>query len=147
MLKMLRNNFGSVNALPAQDTEIQIGSGSPVTYNKIPEVKTFNGPGGSAQVIDVTDLSSSAMEKLMGLADEGQLGFQINYIPANTYHAALRTARDNRTLTNFKMIFPDTGETTWTFTAYVTGFSVSGGVNGAILADVTLEITGAISEA
>ena len=133
-------------ALPAQGMKLGIGSGSPIAYNDIPEVVSFNGPGGAGQVIDVTNLSSTAIEKIMGLPDEGQFGFEINYVPLNTYHAALRTARNNKTLTRFKLTFTDTGAMEWTFYAYVTGFTVSGGVNAPVKASVTLEITGAVVE-
>lgn len=148
LFKMLRNNRGSVNALTSQGITLAIGVNSPLTYTTtIPELKTFTGPGGAGQVIDVTDLDSVAMEKIMGLPDEGQLGFDINYIPDNAQHAALRTARDNQTLTSFRMVFTDDSGTTWTFNAYVTGFTLAGGVNAAATASVTLEITGAITEA
>jgi len=134
------------NALPSQGMKIGIGSGSPITYNDIPEVVSFSGPGGAGQVIDVTNLASTAIEKVMGLPDEGQLSFEMNYVPANTYHAALRAARAAKTLTKFKLTFTDTGAMEWTFSAYVTGFTVSGGVNSTIKAAVTLEISGSIVE-
>lgn len=136
----------SVNALTSQGIEIQIGAGSPTTYTAIPEVVSFNGPGGAGQVIDVTDLDSLAMEKIMGLPDEGQLTIEVNYLPANAQHAALRTARGAQTLTPMKIVFTDAGATEWTFNAYITGFTVSGGVNAPLKASVTLEITGAITE-
>lgn len=136
----------SINAIEAQGIDLKIGAGSPVTYTEIPEIVSFNGPGGAAAVIDVTDLSSSAMEKKMGLRDEGQLSFEMNYIPDNTQHAALRTARANRTLTPFQIILTDVSTTTWVFNAYVTGFTIQGAVNNVVKASVTLEITGVISE-
>jgi predicted secreted protein len=138
----------SVNALEAQGMQIKIGNGaSPEVFTAISEIKTFSGPGGSATVIDVTDLSSSAKEKRLGLADEGQLSFTINYIPTNTQHDLLRTNRDARTLTNFKLVFTDDSPATnWSFAAYVQGFSVSGAVDGVVEANITLEITGSITE-
>jgi len=146
-LRLLKCNRGSTDALTSQGITLGIGSGSPLSYTSITEIKTFNGPGGAGQVIDVTDLDSAAMEKIMGLPDEGQLGFDINYIPDLAVHAALRTARDNQTLTSFRMTFTDGGTTTWTFNAYVTGFAITGGVNAPLIANVTLEITGVITEA
>lgn len=139
----------SVNALTSQGVLLKIGDGaSPEVFTAIPEIVTFNGPGGAGQVIDVTDLDSLAMEKIMGLPDEGQLTFDINYLPDNTYHALLRTNRGAQTLTNFKLVFTDDSPAkTWSFSAYVTGFTVTGGVNAPIRASVTLEITGTISEA
>ncbi len=137
----------SSSALEAQGMLLKIGSGSgTITYATIPEVKTFSGPGGSATVIDVSDLSSTAREKRMGLNDEGQLSFTINYLPTNTQHALLRTQRNSRALTPFQLVFTDTGAMTWAFSAYVNGFSVSGAVDGVVEAQVTLEISGSITE-
>ena len=135
-------------ALEAQGMELKIGNGaSPEVFTAIAEIKTFSGPSGSATVIDVTDLSSAAKEKRMGLADEGQLSFTINYIPSNTQHALLRTQRASREETNFKLVFTDDSpSTTWSFSAFVTGFAVSGAVDAVVEANVTLEITGAITE-
>lgn len=138
----------SSNALEAQGMLIKIGNGaSPQVFTTISEIKTFSGPTGSAAVIDVTDLSSTAKEKRMGLADEGQLSFTINYIPDNTQHALLRTQRASREETNFKMVFTDDSpSTTWSFSAFVTGFAVSGAVDNVVEATVTLEITGSITQ-
>jgi len=139
----------SSNAIEAQGIIIARGTGSgPITYTTIPEIKSFTGPGGSASVIDVTDLSSAAKEKRMGLADEGQLQLTINYIPDNAVHVALRGDRAARSKVPFKITFTDSvPATVWTFEAFVTGFSVSGAVDGVVEAQVTLEITGAITEA
>jgi hypothetical protein len=136
----------SSNAIEAQGTTIQIGTGATPTWATIKEVKSFTGPGGSAAVIDVTDLSSTAKEKRMGLHDEGQLSFTMNYLPDDTQHALLRTNRAGRVLTPFRLTFTDTSPKIWTFNAYVTSFAVSGAVDGVIEANVTLEITGAITE-
>jgi predicted secreted protein len=138
----------SSNALEAQGMLIKIGNGaSPEVFTTISEIKTFSGPTGSAAVIDVTDLSSTAKEKRMGLADEGQLSFTINYIPDNTQHTLLRTRRASREETDFKMVFTDDSpSTTWSFSAFVTGFAVSGAVDNVVEANVTLEITGSITQ-
>jgi hypothetical protein len=134
-------------ALESQGRLHKIGNGlSSEKFATITEIKTFSGPGGSATVMDGSDLSSLAREKRMGLNDEGQLSFTINYIPTNTQHALLRTQRASRELTSFQLIFTDTGNTTWDFEAYVNGFSVSGAVDGVVEAQVTLEISGAITE-
>lgn len=134
----------SSNAITAQGTKIQIGTGSPVTYNDIGEINSFNGPGGSAAVIDVTTLSSTAKEKRMGLQDHGQISFEINYVPSDTQHAALKAAKASMALTPFKIIFSD--NTIWSFNAFVLAVSISGAVDGVIKGSVTLEITGDITE-
>ena len=139
----------SSQALEAQGTVLKIGNGaSPEVFTAISEIKNFTGPGGAAAVIDVTDLSSLAKEKRMGLADEGQLSLVLHYIPSDTQHAALRAARASRVETNFQIEFTDASPSTvWSFSGFVTNFSVSGSVDGVIEGNVTIEITGAIVEA
>jgi hypothetical protein len=136
----------SINALPSQGVEVKVGSGSPITFTAIKEINSFSGPGGAGQVIDVTDLSSDAIEKIMGLHDEGQLSFDINFIPSDEQHVLLRTLRSTKAKGVFQISFTDTPATVWEFTVFVTGFSVSGGVNAPIKASVTIEISGEIEE-
>lgn len=135
----------SSNAIEAQGVIIARGVGT--VFTTIPEIKSFSGPGGSATVIDVTDLQSTAKEKRMGLPDEGQLQFTINYIPDNAVHQGLRQDRMDRIERDFRITFTDASPATqWTFSAFVSGFSVSGAVDNVVEAQVTLEITGAITE-
>lgn len=136
----------SVNALPSQGMKLQIGSGSPLTFNDIPEVISFSGPGGSASVIDTTDLASTAKEKRMGLQDEGQLSFEMNFIPTNAYHALLRAAKASGAKTKFKLIFNDAGNTEWAFDGFVVGVPISGGVDAVVKGNCSIEISGAIVE-
>lgn len=137
----------SANALESQGMTIKRGDGATTeVFTTIPEVRSINGPDGSASEIDVTDLSSTAREFRMGLKDEGSITLDMMYIPANTVHAGLRADRASRTLRNFKLQFTDVPATTWSFAAYVQGFSVANDVDGVTTASVTLRISGSITE-
>ena len=48
-------------------------------FETIPNVVSFQGPGGQASVIDVTNLASTAKEKRVGLRDEGQLSLSFQF--------------------------------------------------------------------
>jgi len=136
----------SSTALESQGMLFQrLADGSPTTYQTITEIKSFSGPGGSASIIDVTDLQSTSKEKRMGLADEGQISFTMNYVPTDAVHVLLRADRASRVIRGFKAKFTDAGPTAWTFNAFVTGFALSGGVDGVVEAAVTLEISGSIT--
>ena len=137
----------SSNALESQGMVIQRGDGaSPEVFTAIPEVTEISGPTGSANEIDVTDLSSSAKEFRMGLADEGEITLNMAFIPANAVHAALRTARAARTLGNFQLVFTDSPATTWSFGAYVMTVPLSNSVDEVTRGNVTLRISGIITE-
>lgn len=137
----------SVNALEAQGMVIKLKDGaSPETYNTIGEVTSIGGPDGSASEIDVTDLSSTAKEFKMGINDEGSVTLEMMFVPSDVQHAALRTHKSARTLAQFQILFTDSPQTQWAFSAYVTALSVSAAVDAALTGSITLRITGVITE-
>ncbi len=109
----------------------------------ISNVTSFDGPSGSATVIDATTLSSAAKEKLMGLPDEGQFSFEFNYDPEDASHLALTNARATRALKTFEVDFNGTDSVT--FSGYVTNFSIQGAVDDLVSGAATIEITGAVT--
>ena len=140
------------NGLEAQGVVLQRGDGEETeTFTKVAEITSFNGPGGSASVIDMTNLESEAKEKKIGLRDEGQISFECNLIPSDVGQTGLREDRASRALRNFKFLLTDdpggTGSspTTLEFSAFVLNFSISGAVDGKISASVTLEISGPVT--
>ena len=119
--------------------------GSPTEYTAIPNVTDFSGPGGQASVIDISNLDSLAREKMMGLADEGQLTFNLNWDPDSTVHQRLNTLRKNRTKAEFKIALTDATPTNATFFGYVLGVQLTAGVDAAVKAAVTVEIDGPVT--
>lgn len=135
----------SSNAIQSQGTVVRYSAtGSPPSWTVVPEVRTIGGPDGSANLIDVTDLSSTGKEYLIGLKDEGQIQLGIFYIPTNAVHGALRDAFTNRTLLQFQIQYADTGTSIDEFSAYVQSFAKAQGVDEAVTATVTLKVTGSI---
>src|SRR4051812_437011 len=96
--------------------ETFFGSG---VYVTVAEVKSMAGPGMKADSIDVTTHSSASSgawrEKRPGLLDSGDLSFPINLVPASAGHKALLADFVARSLTNYKIVFPDSGLTAWLF--------------------------------
>ena len=136
------------SAIQSQGIVLSCTIGSPTgTMTPIANVTGFSGPGGSAAVIDITNLDSTAHEKLMGLPDEGQLTIDINYDPDAASHISLRNARKTRTRTEFKITLTDTTATNLTFWGYVLGFAITGSVDTQLKASITIEIDGPVAEA
>lgn len=121
--------------------------GSPSLFINIGNVTGVDGlGGGSASVIDVSNLDSVMKEKLMGLPDEGQISVPLNLDPDNASHIAMRNARLNRTRLEFRVTFVDAAPgATAVFFAYVLMFKVGIAVNKQLTADMTLEVDGAIA--
>lgn len=133
------------SAVPSQG--ITIARFGTTTFETIPNVVSFQGPGGQASVIDVTNLASTAKEKRVGLRDEGQLSLSLHFNPDDPVHIAMRADRAANTRRQYKITFTDTTPAaTWTFYGYVTQFSVQGGVDAVVEASVTIEIDGSITE-
>lgn len=138
----------SSGALESQGMTIAIDLGdvSPTSWTDIPDVKDISFRTGSASVIDTTDLSSLAKEKRMGLADEGQCTFTLNFRPKNSAHAELVSAKADRQSRDFKVVLTDSPTpTTYYFTGFVLSVPISAGVDAVIESNVTIEITGAVT--
>lgn len=136
----------SASALESQGIIIQIeGRGSPQVYQTIPNTKDVSFRTGSASVIDVTDLSSSAKEKRMGLQDEGQCTFSLQFVPSNEQHAELVLAKGDRASRAFKVLMTDSPTTTYWFRGFVLSVPITAAVDGVVESAVVVEITGLVT--
>ena len=119
---------------------------------EIGQVVAYNGPSGSAGKIDVTNLGSTAKQFLMGLRDEGDISIDVIYDPESTGHIQLLNDRGTRTQRGWIIKIKGT-TVNESITgnklggrAYCTGFSVTGAVDDAVKATMTLAITGAVEQ-
>lgn len=116
------------------------------TMNSIGSVVSFNGPTGSANIIDITALDSTAKRKLVGIRDEGQLSLDILLDTSDAQQTKLRVDRAARTIGIYDIKLTDSTvqPTGMFFDAYITGFSVTGGVEQAVKASIQMELTSAV---
>jgi hypothetical protein len=119
--------------------------GAVSTATKVGEITDFNGPSGGAAVIDVTHLESTAVQKLIGLPDEGQFTFSVNFNPTDAGQVALRTDRAARQRRAGVLKFNNAATNAIKFDGYCQTYTPGGSVNGKLQANITLEITGAVS--
>lgn len=133
------------NAILAKGTLVKRGDGgSPETFTTIPECGTITGPTLNRDLIDVTaqDSAGDFREFINGLADAGEISFEMRYVPADPQHAGMLADWISGDRRNYKIVFPDVGASEWSFQALVTGFSITADVADALKSDVTLKITG-----
>jgi hypothetical protein len=109
------------------------------------QVTGFNGPTGSANVIDVTHLQSTAKEKMIGLRDEGQITLDLNCFPGDAGQVKLRECRAARTQCNWALKLNDTAITMLNANGYISGYAITGSVDNKVNLSVTIEITGAVT--
>ena len=138
-------------ALKSQGSSISIldTTVSPNLFSVVPNCTNIQGPSGSATIIDATGLDATAKIKVMGLPDEGQVTLDLIWggETSNAVQKSLRTSRAAQTLVTYKITLTDSPQTTYTFTAYCTGWALSTGVDDVTKASVTLEISGAVTAA
>jgi len=133
-------------------TLLKVGDGQTTeTFATVAEVHDISGPGIKLDLIEATHHESpdATREFLPGLKDLSEVTFEIAFVPTNATHSLttgfLKDWKD-RTKRNYQLVFPDTGPTTWAFSGYVTGFNVKAPVDGLLTADVTIRLTGALTE-
>lgn len=136
-------------ALAAYGTLLKIGDGAgPEVFTTIAEISNLGGPALSQDPIDVTHHSSPGAWKefVGGLLDGGELSAELNFIPTEATHrdasGGLLNDLKNRTLRNFELVFPDGGATTWSFSAFITGFEIGAPVDGKLSASMTIKLSG-----
>jgi len=119
-----------------------------VALATIAQVQALGGPGLTADTVDVTthDSTNAWEEVVVSILRSGEVSMDIVYDPAEDSHDAtagngLLSRLENRTLTNFSLVFPDTANTTWAFDGYVTGFEPGEPHDGALTAAVTAKIS------
>lgn len=114
----------------------------------IANVKNISGPGLTLDTEDVTSHDSTgAWEQVVAtILRSGEITLELVYDPATATHkyaaGGLLSDLTLRTAVSYTLVFSDTATTTWTFTAFVTGFEPSAPVEGALTATATLKITG-----
>lgn len=132
----------------AKGSLLKIGDGAgSETFTTIAQVVNIGGPGLKMDTLDVTNHSSTDgwKEFVGGLLDGGEVSLEINFDPTAATHklsTGLLKDMSARTVRNFQLVFSDTGGTTWSFAALVSGFEPAAPVDGKLSATVTLKVSG-----
>lgn len=114
-------------------------------YTLIPDAQGFTGPGGEAPEIEVTPLDNTqAREYLLDLPNPGEFSFSINYNPGNAVHQYLLAAWKASTLEDFQITWVSAHQTQ--FFALVKNFERSAQQGRQVSSDVTLKVTGNITD-
>lgn len=130
----------------------KIGDGavaSSPSYTSIAQVESWNGMGIAAVMAEATAHDATGgyrRKKPSGLfeVDNIELGLVFDISEATHANASggLLHAQLNKTLLAYQIVLPDTGNTTFTFDAYVQKFMITSVKEEVIKATVTLEIDG-----
>lgn len=133
------------NAIETQGTTFGVSTTgtSPITYTDVGEITGFSGLDGQASEIDVSHLTSTAKEFLMGLKDNGTFSIDVNFLSGDSGQDILRAAQTSRDLHYFKLTLSDT--TYATFSGYVLSANISGAVDAVVASSIAVRITGDVT--
>lgn len=121
------------------------GTAVPQTFTKIGGVTDFTPDGGTASVIDITELDSDAKEKRQGLQDFGNYSLSYNSDDTDAGQLALIAARASQAVAVFKTVYPG-GFKVRAFNGFVQKISEPvAGVDKVLKTTATVVVTGAIS--
>jgi predicted secreted protein len=123
-----------------------------ITYTGVAELKQLNFSGSKNDFVDVTNFDSASRfkEKIVTLADAGDVAIAGNYVSGDTGQAALRAAFVSGATLSFKIVLPlqsgqtTTGET-WIFLAFVSELDNSVQYDKALEFSGKLTLTGPIT--
>lgn len=138
-----------MTGISAFGTLLKMGDGAgPEVFATIAEITDLSGPGFSLDTIEATSHSSPGAfkEYVVGPLDGTEISFTVNFVPTDPTHGTgptgIMTAMLAREKKNFQIVFPDTANTTWQVSGYITGFDLAEPVDDMLSADVTVKVTG-----
>jgi hypothetical protein len=126
-------------ALSAYNTTLSIGGSA------IAEVTNLSVGGSSLTEIDITNLTSTNKEYIMGALEAGTLTIDF-FAPANyaDFNASLNPVSGDASATSFNLSFSG-GSLIAIFDGICTNLSISAEQDGAVTASATVKLTSAIT--
>lgn len=126
-------------------TVVQVSSGSPTSLVTIGNCRNVEFDTGSSAKVDMSNMSSSWKEFLLGLPDPGSLTFDVDTDFGDAGQATLRAARISRVRCDFKVILPGGTTPNASMQGFVSKFPVTTSVDNPVKTSVECFLTGPIT--
>ena len=117
---------------------------------EVAQVTNISGPSFGLDTVDVSEHDGDGWEEhIATILRSGTVTLDIVYDPSENTHknasGGLLYDLTQRTAGTWNLVFPTTPVKYFAFTAFVTGFTPSAPVDGALTASVTLKPTGLVT--
>lgn len=130
--------------IDTEGTILKVGNGaSPEVFTTIPQIVNIDGPSSSNSEKEVTNLASTAKEFRPGLNDLGEYNIEMEWDERNAVHSGIRTAFNNRTVSNFQLIDAGSPSKTYSFQAFWKALPRSYQPDNVVRSNAVLRVTGA----
>lgn len=125
--------------------ELHNGDGEPGTFHLIAEVFNLTPPNSQADEIDATHFQSLAREYILGIDDNGECTFEMNFVPGSISEQKILAAKAAKERRATRITFPNGSE--WSFDALVKGYEPAVPADDKMTCSVTFRVTGDIARA
>ena len=138
----------SAVAVAVEGLLIQVGNGaSPEVFTTVANISDVTLPL-KAKTVDVTNVSNNWMAEIPTLLQYGKITLKVFWVMEEVTHRnststavkGMRYLMFNKILADWQFIYPDGNTSTDAFSAYVTGFEISGKVGNVF--EATMELSG-----
>ena len=121
--------------------------GTGITYTKIAQITSIDGPGGSTDSLEKTDYDSVVREYRAGLHDPGEASFEFNFDPTDTEHKWLMGRPESGETYGWRIEIPTEPKKTYIeFDGFVTAAAPGFGEPGEIVTgSASIKITDAVT--
>ena len=133
------------SAITAQGSVLKLDVAIPGTIDTaISNIISFQGFDGEASEIDITNLDSTAKEKMAGLQDFGNFSFEFHPKYGDAGQDNLRAAQASGAIKTFELTLSDA--TVIDFTGIVKNAqSITGGVDAPLAGSCSIAVSGSIT--
>lgn len=118
-------------------------------YTALAGVKDLDGPELAVEDVKVThqESPSATHEYIPGLKEGGAVSFDVVYVPESAAHGnqpgGLAYEFANREIRDWRITWPNTAGTQWTFRGYVNGFKPAAPLEDHLAASVSIKLAAA----
>lgn len=126
-------------------TAAKAGSGTVFYRNgtACSELKTIGVPKIQRDTLDATSFDSGNYEEfILGMRRTGECSLSFNHIPTDTRQTGLKSDLDNGTVQSFSITFPFSSTKTLAFSGVVTSWEPTTDVNGIMMLNVSIKVSG-----
>ncbi len=122
-------------------------SGSPITYNEVPEVISISGVGQTNDLVDATHFGSAgSREYIGGLADGAEVTVECNYVANSAEQEGIIADCAAKETGSFQLLVTGSSpNVTFTFSAAYISWSLNPSVDNRNTISFTFKISGAVS--
>lgn len=115
-------------------------------FSPIDEVLSISGFELLAELIEVSSLDSAGYkENIAALLDGGSLSFEANWTKSAA-QIEMRNRFASKVRRQYRMVLPDTDETTFEFVAFVESFTLNFEPGAAVTISISLKVTSGVED-